>query len=50
MTGYPALPERFREGTCGWIAETCELAGAKKVFVSKTDDDPECWRWRIRWQ
>lgn len=48
--GYAKLPERFRECMCGWIAETLELSGAKQVFVSKTDDDPERWRWRIRWQ
>jgi uncharacterized protein (TIGR02265 family) len=47
---YPRLPERFRECMCGWISGTLEMVGARQSFVSKTDDDPQAWRWRVRWQ
>lgn len=47
---YPRLPERFRECMCGWVGGTLELVGAKHAVVTKTDDDPNEWHWRIRWQ
>lgn len=50
VTGYPRLPERFRECMCGWIIGTLELVGGKSPTVSKSDDDPNEWHWRIRWQ
>ena len=50
VEGYPQLPERMREGICGWIAEALELTGAKHVIVSRQDDEPDAWKWRTRWQ
>ena len=47
---YPRLPERFRECMCGWMSEAIGLTGAKLPFVTKHDENPRAWRWRLRWQ
>lgn len=49
VVGYPRLPERFRECTCGWIAGTAELTGVENPTVTKTDEDPMAWRFHLRW-
>jgi hypothetical protein len=50
VEGYPRFPERFRECMCGWIVGTLLATGAERPLASKIDDDPEHWRWRIRWK
>jgi hypothetical protein len=50
VTGYPALPERFRHQMCGWLATAIEMTGAKEVTVAKSDVDPSRWTWSIRWR
>ncbi len=50
VSDHPQLPERFRECMCGWIGGTLEMVGANRAVVTKNDDDPHAWHWRIRWQ
>jgi len=49
VLGYPDLPERFRHQTAGFVQEAVSMTGVSNVVVNKTDDDPQCWRWNIRW-
>jgi hypothetical protein len=50
VEGYPRLPERFRECMCGWIIGAVEVCGGKSAIVKQEGDDPEAWRWDVRWR
>jgi hypothetical protein len=49
VRNYPDLPERFREATAGFMAESIERTGAKNVAVVK-GEEPECWTWTLSWR
>ena len=50
VDGYPELPERFREGLCGYIYGLMEICGGHDIRVAKLNDDPNSWRWRISYR
>jgi hypothetical protein len=49
ISDYRDLPGEMRETATGYTAGVIELTGARNVKVDLNDEDPERWRWSIRW-
>ncbi|MEW6516117.1 MAG: DUF2378 family protein [candidate division FCPU426 bacterium] len=47
---FPDLPPAMREVISGNICSIMEYAGAKNVRVQHVPDNPQEWRWRIKWE
>jgi hypothetical protein len=50
VADYPELPEGMRELLCGFIEAVGQMTLAHDIVVKKQDNDPQCWRWIIRWK
>jgi len=46
---FPDLPRPMREVAKGHYMAIMEMTGAKDIQIDMFDDNPQAWRWRIRW-
>jgi len=50
LRNYPDLRADFREYLVGYIQGIGELAGLNDVKITKIEDDPNAWKWKMEWQ
>ena len=49
LAEYPELPLSIAWGVAGYTQSAVELAGGRHVQVTGNYDDPNLWRWDVKW-
>jgi len=49
LKNYPNYPSYMREYMVGYLQGMGEMLGIKDMKVAKVEDDPQSWRWKMKW-
>jgi len=49
ISGLPEQTAVQREYICGVVSCVLELAGAKNIKITKIENNPDEWKWKINW-